>query len=195
MSVPYPPESNRPAGSSGAELVSSFSVNLRPALSWFLTFCQVTRWTKLQPLRVAFNPTKTKHLVLILAALRPSLTDDATEPPFSSSEQVETKSESQLARTRCSACACVCVEVRDGRKKTLKCRFGNSPCEDWEDGLRGWMEVKHFICGFCPLWLLATPPDWSKTRTFWGWGSFVIGRLELPGWPHEVSTSCHKLQT
>lgn len=62
--------------------------------------------------------------------------------------------------------------------------------EDWEDGVRGWMQVKHFICGRCPLWLRAAPPDWSTGR----WRSAVIGQRHFSlHWPHEVSSSCHKL--
>lgn len=73
------------------------------------------------------------------------------------------------------------VLVSCGRGESLNQSAGGwQPCEDWGDGLRGWMEVKHFIWGGCPRWLRAAPPDWPKARTLRGWGSFAIGRQELP---------------
>lgn len=73
-----------------------------------------------------------------------------------------------------------------------KCWLPWQSCGDYEDAVRGWIEVKHFICARCPFWLYRAHADWSKIRTFGARGSCVIGRRALSClWTDLTRSACH----
>lgn len=179
VAASYLPESILLLGSSGEDLVSSFSVNLLRALSWFLTACQVTLGINLPPL-VAFNP----FCLQLYFALCLFLSLPSPRSLLLLEQQVASTGES-LVKSRWALCA----EFKS-KYRFLTVLRGLRRCSERMDGSQTfYLRSLSPLTPRCGRWLVRDP-DVRGQEELCDWTARALLCLD---WPHEVSLSCHKL--